>query len=81
MFAPARIATVMVNGAEIQRFPFSDLLSVELEDQGPNTPDAGRERQRLAFTFRGGGSMLVAVDKADGVLGELRALLPVGQGV
>jgi hypothetical protein len=80
MFVPARIATFMVNGAEIQRFPFSDLLSIELEDQG-SAPEAGKARQRLEFTFQGKQSMLVAVDKPDEVLAELRALLPVRQGV
>ncbi len=72
MFVPARIATIMINAAEVQRFPLSDFLSVKLEDQGPTTPDAGRERQRLEFTFRGGGSILVAVDEVDKALSELR---------
>jgi hypothetical protein len=81
MFVPARISPFPINGPEVQRFQLSDFLSVKLEDQGPATPAAGRERQRLEFTFRGEGSMLIAVDKADEALGELRALLPVRQGV
>jgi hypothetical protein len=81
MFVPARISSFTINGPEVQRFQLSDLLSVKLEDQGPTTPYAGRERQRLEFTFRDEGSMLVAVDKADEVLGELRGVLPVRQGV
>jgi hypothetical protein len=81
MFAPARISPFPINPPEVQRFQLSDFLSVKLEDQGPATPDAGRERQRLEFTFRGGQLLLVAVDKPDEVLGELRALLPIGQGV
>ena len=81
MFVPALISPFPINGPEVQRFQLSDFLSVKLEDQGPTTPAAGRERQRLEFTFRGEGSMLVAVDKADEALGELRAVLPVRQGV
>jgi hypothetical protein len=81
MFVPARISPFSINGPGVQRFQLSDLLSVKLEDQGPTTPEAGRERQRLELTYRGEGSMLVAVDKADEVLGELRALLPEREGV
>jgi hypothetical protein len=81
MFSPVRLGNIGFKPPEVQRFQLSDFLSVKLEDQGPATPDSGRERQRLEFTFRDEQSLLVAVDKPDEVLGELRALLPVRQGV
>jgi hypothetical protein len=74
MFAPARLGNIWLNPPEVQRFQLSDLLSVKLEDQG-SASEAGRERQRLEFTVRGEQSLLVAVDKADETLAELRALL------
>jgi hypothetical protein len=81
MFVPARIATIMINGAEVQRFQRSDLLSIGLGYRGSTATDADKERQRLEFIFKGGGSLSVAVDKADEVLDELRGLLSVQQGV
>lgn len=81
MFAPVRLGNIGFNPPQVQRFQLSDFLSVKLADQGPATPDVGRERQRLEFTFRGDQSLLVAVDKPDETLAELRALLPVRQGV
>jgi len=50
-----------------------------------STEDWGRGRQRFEFTFQSEQSLfvtlLVAVDKANDVLGELRAVLPERQGV
>jgi hypothetical protein len=74
MFVPARLGNIWFNPPEVQRFQLSDLVSVKLEDRG-SAPEAGRERQRLEFTLQGEQSLLIAVNKADETLVELRALL------
>ena len=74
MFVPARLGNIWLNPPEVQRFQLSDLISVKLEDRG-SAPEAGRERQRLEFTLQREQSLLVAVDKAEETLAELRALL------
>ena len=74
MFVPARLGNIWFNPPEVQRFQLSDLVSVKLEDRG-SAPEAGRERQCLEFTLQGEQSLLIAVNKADETLAELRALL------
>jgi hypothetical protein len=59
-----------------RHFSLSDLLSVDVRDDDGDP--SGQDRRRyLDFRFRGGESLLVAVEEATEALGKLRGLLPV----
>jgi hypothetical protein len=80
MFVPSRIGGISIAPPKVRQFPLPDFVSIELEDHS-STHDSDRMRQCLKFTFRGGRSLLVAVDETADALAELRALLSVSQDV
>jgi hypothetical protein len=79
-FIPARFGSLTTPMPKVDQFAVSDFQSVDVPDPD-SVPSTEGTRQFLSFVFRGDRELKVAVDRADEALVELRALLPIRQGV